>query len=187
MPAFHDSGGVAGFAIDWSTVLTRIETILRILALLFTGAWAYFRFIKGRAFGSHLATSVSGTIFKHNRETYMIVTAVVKNTGFAGAPIEQITRKTLSQEGTVVTVLTCASSNMPFVTTEWREHLIFEVFSEHRWIEPGGQIQETHVFQLPAEPIAVKLSLRLASRNVAWSVEDIIPLDPEPTIDHMPV
>jgi hypothetical protein len=156
----------ANWAIDWSTVLARTESVLKIVALAVTGGWAYFRYVKGRTFRSRIEPTVTGAVFDKDGDTYIIVTLGLKNVGLSRVPVEQ--------KGTVLLVSTCPAPSRPFLDLSWSEPLGFEVFINHSWIEPGEPIQDKVSFQLPAAQIAVKLTFHFVSTKLRWTAGDII-------------
>jgi hypothetical protein len=165
--------------VDLSKLLTETETVLRILALVVAGGWAYFRYAKGRTFRSRVEPTVSGTIFRHNDDPYIIVTLGLKNVGLSRVPVDQ--------KGTVLLVSTCPAPGKPFLDLEWSQLLGFEVFINHSWIEPGEPVQDRVAFRLPIEQIAVKLTFHFVSTKLRWTAGEIIPLTTPPKADETAV
>ena len=178
MQPFQDLCGPAS-PLDWSTILTRAQTIVQILALVLGGGWAYFRYVKGRTFKPRVEPAVSGTIFERNDDRFIVVTVSLKNVGLSRVPIQQ--------EGTFLSVSTCQESTGAFLDMKWSDPLGFALFTEHAWIEPGEPIEDKAAFQLPSDQIAVRLKFHLVSTKLRWSAGDIIPLTTKPKTEVMAV
>ena len=61
------------------TTLSLIETFLKILAIIFGAAWAYYHYFRGRTYRPRLELSVKGSLFSHEGVDYTIATVKLHN------------------------------------------------------------------------------------------------------------
>jgi len=132
--------------------------VVKTLAILFGGVWAYWKFVRGRTFRRRLELTISGTTFERQGACYLSGVVQLKNVG--------LSRVTIEQQGTAIEL---------FRVRDIKSHLIeedletLEVFLKHGWIEPGETIEEPFLLviaEVDETTIGVRLHLRIVSRGI---------------------
>ncbi len=153
-----------------------IDLVMKGLALIIGAGWTVLTYLRGRTFKPRLEPMILGSIFPSNGIMCLSITAKLKNVGLTKIPI--------IQRGTAIRIF--AYKPDPGVTgaVEPSRIATLEVFSDHEWIEPGEQVENSRVFLLPTTttPIrAVHLKLRVVSRTnkakpgIVWISDQVIP------------
>src|SRR5580704_6636145 len=86
--------------LPWNTWLDQTDKVVKIIALVVGGGWAYMKFAKGRIFHIRLEASVSGSCFRDNQRDYGIESIRIKKVGAS--------RADLQMGGTALIVSGCA-------------------------------------------------------------------------------
>jgi hypothetical protein len=147
------------------------EILIRLIALVIAGLWAYFKFISGRVFRPRLEPNVSGKAVKKGEFIYAYVEAKLKNVDLSKVDIKQ--------EGTAVSI-NCAPVGWPreVMNPEWDREGTFPIFQAHDWIEPGELIGDDQLIVLPgAEWTSVRIDLRISSGKMAWSSKGLLEIE----------
>jgi hypothetical protein len=148
-------------------VLNIVEQVCKILAILATGFWAYYRFLKGRTFRPRLELSVSGTAARHEGVNCLICSMSVKNVG--------LSRVDIVREGTGLRV---SESNVtafqPIEAAGWTPKAVFDALLQHAWIEPNEPITEQIVIGLPSSNIILQLEFRIVGKSQEWNCMSIV-------------
>ncbi len=153
---------------DFWDIAAHVGTVI---GLLVTGVWAYFNFVKSRRYYPRLELSVSGQIHRRDNCNYVIPRITLKNIGQA--------KVTLVQQGSgyriwIIQEVECSKLS----DLDWSDgRIVYTMLEEHKWIEPGESIfDETRIFSLPANCIAVKIQARLVApvrsfprKNSEWN------------------
>ena len=149
---------------DAKEISALVESILKSLAILIAGAWAYFHYFKGRTFRERLEVNVLGAVQEVNGRGLLYVTTKASNVGLSKVP--------LPREGSGLRVFTCNSSEVavgPIATEGWTRLCTVDVFEGHDWIEPGEILQEQQLFALPdGARRMVKVELQVVSKKHKW-------------------
>ena len=165
--------------VDWKDFWDIIAHIGTMIGLLATGVWAYFNFIKSRRYYPRLELAVSGEIVSAPERQFVIPRVALKNTGMS--------KVKLIQRGSGYRIWMTQDYDVGLRELEWTDggH-VYEIFEEHKWIEPGESLfDETRMFSLPRDCIAVKIQARLvaqvwgvSSRNTEWNCSAVVPGPP---------
>jgi hypothetical protein len=142
--------------IDWDRTLENLERIVTILGLLTGGAFAYFKFFRGRVFVPRLETELAGRVSAAGTAFLLAADVKLKNVG--------LSRVDLHQRGTALrlSVLRTLPGVARAVEAPWEKERSFEIFLRHGWIESGETIREEILIALPATGFhAFRLELRL--------------------------
>lgn len=170
----YRKGDAMSFYDTWiSPLLKDSELVVRILALVVAGIWAYVKFVKGRVFRPRLEIGVVGAAISKRDHTALRISVSAKNVGLA--------RVDISPEGTALRV-SVAKEIVPaaILTAQWEHQGTFSIFAEHGWIEPGETISEDQLLMLPKISCDhFLLELFLESGKLVWTARSIIPLLPE--------
>ena len=161
-----------GTATGWTKAKDITDTlvnIVQILAILAGGWWAYFKFIKGRAYQESLIPAVAGKLISIESKTYLVANIRVKNVGQS-----------------VINFAPDASSLRVFGYTESMSKEIVSVDDtklaqfvalDDLYIEPNEAIEKTRFISIPTE---VKLGLRLeleiisSHKNYTWGTSFLV-------------
>lgn len=150
---------------DWKSVAEIVQDVVTSAAVVIGGVWAYFKLWKGRTFRPHVEILV-GTrwlCLEDGGDTGLQVTVRLRNIG--GAVIH------LLQEGSGVMVSQLAA-DQPVAPDEaaWRDLGVYEVFTEHEWIEPSEVIIDDLLLWPGIPPQWVEVQVRIV---LAWNPENI--------------
>ena len=154
------------------SVLDIIDKVVKILAVLIGGAWAYLNYRRGRTFKKRLELTICGNTISRNGVLLLSGSAQLKNVGLSKVPIQQ--------KGTAILISDLRAGSSLAEPTEAAEELalVREVFKDHGWIEPGETIEDSFLLQLPAneERIGLKLGLRIVAAHIEWNANAIVEL-----------
>jgi hypothetical protein len=150
---------------DWKSVAEIVQAVVTSAALVIGGVWAYFKLWKGRTFRPHVEILVD-TRWLHTedrRDAGLQVSVRLRNIG--GTVIN------LLQEGSGVMVSHLAV-DQPVAPNEanWTDFGVYEVFTEHEWIEPSEVIIDDFLLWPGIQPQWVEVQVRLV---LAWDPENI--------------
>jgi hypothetical protein len=172
------SRSVAAWAAVSADTLSTTQTIVEIagtlitaIAVLVGGYWAYYKFIKGRTFRPHVEVDVSGGWLGSDGALGLHLAVRLKNIG--SGSIELVQRGT----GVKVSRIAAAQGEAP-AETRWTPLGVFEIFTEHEWVEPGESVSDELLIRLPLVPqvleVHTRLVLRWKPRNVTVGARRII-------------
>lgn len=153
--------------VDFKDVIGAVQSLLTMLALLLGGAWAYFKFVKGRVFVTRLEPSLEGRIVRQDGLQLAIVEIGIKNVG--------LSRVDLNRKLSSIEICGYPPGNyFPEFHNALVDRIgVTQAVTLHEWIEPGEFISEQHLLALPPEPlVALKLKLTiLQARPRDWPFE----------------
>jgi len=141
-----------------------IESVLKVVALIVGGLFAYWKFFMGRTFQPRLEPSISATARLEENQTFLSVVCKLKNVG--------LSRVELDREKSALRVLLQTVSRTKKVTElDWPEssNKTVDVFKKHEWIEGGETIEDAHLFvfpYVPNEACRVELAVIRARRTI---------------------
>jgi len=160
----------------FKAVLDSAKTIAEILGLGVGGAWAYYKFFKGRTFRPRLELTVEGRVRRAMQVTHLAARVQINNVG--------LSKLELSQKGSGLRISSQAPTDlgkMPAII-EWNHQITLPVFEKHRWIEPGETISDQTLIALAhTDRSAIKLELRIVSSGIEWNSLTIV--DPDSQSD----
>ena len=157
---------------ELKTVLDVIQKAFTIAGILIGGTWAYYKFVKGRVFGTRLEPALSGKALLAEKVTYLVVTITLKNVGLSKVDVEP--------KGTALRVSThkALSGLNESLEAEWRHVATFSIFANHRWIEPGETITEDRVIAVPGDNhFAFLLEMRVVSHRLSFETNKALTYD----------
>jgi hypothetical protein len=141
-----------------------LEHLVTIAAVVLGGAWAYFKFVRGRVFTTRLEPTVAGRMVQAGNARFAVVTVSIHNVG--------LTRVDIDKARSTVEVLAYPPGNyLPEFHNAFLDTLgVIRAVAHHAWIEPDECVVEEHVVALPAQPLlALRLQLRvLQQRRAVW-------------------
>jgi hypothetical protein len=142
-------------------VIEDLEKILRIIAILIGGIWAYYKFFRGRVFKYRLEPKVSVTL-EIKEDTYVLNVGVsLKNPGPSHVR--------LSKEYSVLRVFGVKNESIQEIqTAQWERLLTKKIFEDHSWIESSEFIEEECLIFIPR--------CRIVNNYLAFKIESVITL-----------
>jgi hypothetical protein len=161
--------------LDWKDFWDIVAHIGTVIGLLAAGVWAYFNFIKSRMYYPRLELAISGEIVSAPERQFVIPRVTLKNIG--------LSKVQLIQRGTGYRIWTIVEGGVELRELQWTDgHRVYEILQEHKWIEPGESVfDETRIFSLPPDCIAVKIQARLVAqvwrlfkKNAEWNCSAIL-------------
>ena len=154
--------------MPWNVWLDQTDKLVRIVAVIVGGGWAYMKFARGRTFYTRLEPTVSGLCFQDKRGDYVIATVRLKNVGAS--------RIELNKKGTVLMVDGClrAKDSASERPVDWFSINVKPVFENHTGVEPSETIENSVMVDLPAHLIAVRLEVRVVVNGIECSVNTIL-------------
>jgi len=170
-------------ASDWNKTIDSSQKVVTALALIIGGIWAWLKFFRGRTFRSRIELAVSAGIVISGTSKFLKATMQMKNVGLS----QVILRTDVTfLDVFLIDVATVRPADDVY-SARWGEpRATFNVFQDHGWVEPGEEISDELLVQLPDnEQLACKLKLTVNSRRnflktegTGWSAITII--DPRP-------
>jgi hypothetical protein len=170
----------AAVAATSHSVWTIVDSVTKIAIALIGGAWALLTYYRGRTFRRRLELKLSGKVMLHNGAHLASLDAGVKNVG--------LSRANIIQQGTWLRIVILgAKPDSDSVALPNQKHLgTSPVFKDHSWVEPGEEIHDVMLVQLPMlarEDIALQVNLRIVSEEMHFrrlaqiSAEDLVEAD----------
>ncbi len=144
---------------------TVADIFFKVAVPVIGGAWAFLTYVRGRTFSRRLEPRIEGQLFHQNDRCFLSVQAAVKNVGLSKAVILQtgswVRIVLLGARAGVVKIAVPAETRL--ATTP--------VFMKHKWVEPGEEIHDVQLLQLPhltENDVAIRLNLRVVSQELRW-------------------
>jgi hypothetical protein len=162
--------------LPWNTWLDYTDKLVKIIAVVVGGGWAYMKFVKGRIFHTRLEATVSGSCFRDKRGDYVIANVRLKNLGAS--------RADLQMSGTALIVSGCARAkdSARERPVDWIESNVKAIFEDHDAVEPSEVIEDSLLIDLPQHLIAVKLEIRVVANGIESTAKAIIEVPPEASL-----
>jgi len=122
--------------------LSITDIILKDVALVIAGVWAYWKFVKGRTHKSRIVPEITWKVIPNGENDQLCVTAKITNTGLFASTIEE--------RGFIIQILEPIHSDSDNIQKlRWRDIGQFNVFTEQDMIEVGEVMQEELVITIP--------------------------------------
>lgn len=149
----------------WHQNIDSLEKLVTVLAIIVGGVWAWLKFFRGRTFRSRLELMVSAKIITSGPNRFLKATMQMKNVGLSQVKLK---KDALYLDVYLIDVAKVKPEQALYRAT-WEEPRTFEVFQDHGWVEPGEEINDQLLFQLPeSEQLACKLKLTVNSPATSW-------------------
>ena len=147
--------------------LTVVDAGIKFVALLVGAAWTWMIYLRGRTFKHRPVLGTSGKLFKKNGRLYLSVICKLKNVGQSKYEIES--------KGTACQVWALTNGAPAPEELIW----VSDVFTAHRWLEPGGQVDDPLLIQIPPQLsentiVALRVGLRVVSAGVESNISSIV-------------
>jgi hypothetical protein len=153
-----------------SNVLGDAEKAFKIAAIVLAGIWTYLNFFRGRTYRPRLEPKISGSTTFSNDAISLVATVDLKNVG--------LSKVSIRKEGSALLVFVAEVPSDLSDAQEigWDRMAVFDIFKNHRWIEPGEVIQEQRLIVVPNGNFqAFRLDVRIVSENrLEWNATAIL-------------
>lgn len=132
-----------------------LGTITTTLAVIFGGLWAYFKYVRGRTYRPRLAVTMLAQWRVIEGRQLLHARVIVKNIG--------VSVVTLQQLGTGLRVsVPAAQQPEPPTALAWDVVAVFDVLTEHQWIEAGETVSDDQLVDMDlVEPQTTLFETRL--------------------------
>jgi hypothetical protein len=154
-------------AFGTSAFVELLKNSFEIAAIILGAIWTYFNFFKGRTYRPRLECNVDGSVHTDSGRPLLKALTKVKNVGLSKVRIDQ--------EGTILQLFSSVRQNsipsFPCQVT-WNDRpAVFDVFKEHKWVEPLETIEDQVLIELPDDRTSdYKLNLKVLSKRIWWKV-----------------
>jgi hypothetical protein len=165
-----------GGARDIASILGTTTTML---AVIFGGLWAYFKYVRGRTYRPRLAVTMRAQWRVIDGRHLLHARVIVKNIG--------VSVVTLRQLGTGLRVsVPDAQQPDPPTALSWQVVGVFDILTEHQWIEAGETVSDDQLIHIDlVEPQTTLLETRLVwswagqKKEIVVLARQIFPADTE--------
>lgn len=143
-----------------------LSSAVTALATILAGAWAYYRFVKGRVFTPRLTLTVDARQSRIDAAAYVVATLNVANVGLSRVEIESATLRVSSL------ALEPVAGGVTEPRRVWLDTT--RVLLAHSWIESGEVLKEQAMVTLPLDHRApVVVDFRVVAHDVSFSAAAI--------------
>ncbi|WNG45845.1 hypothetical protein F0U60_18310 [Archangium minus] len=143
-----------------------IADIITALAAIVAGAFAYYRFVKGRVFHPRLTLSAQARQFRIGAADYLLTTIEASNVGQSRIDLSDATLRVCSLEGHAGIGTVSEPQRGPVYTSR--------VLLAESWIESGKPLREQSLLTLPSGHDApVLINLRVVAQGVSFTATAI--------------
>jgi hypothetical protein len=162
----------------FNNVTSGISSIVTALAVVFGGAWAYFKFVRGRTFKTRLSVDIVGEWRSIDEGQFLQVRVTVKNIGETDFHLnrdgtgvrvsfpsqEQQQQERIYEGDAVDWESICDWPDSGEDQPEGRPtRRCLSILAEHEWIEPGETVSDDLLIHLVREP-----TICLLEASVRW-------------------
>ena len=137
-----------------------VEAVLRVLAYIAAGAWAYFHFLRGRTFKPLLDPSLSASLIPSCGRTARHVRLSVRNVGQS--------RIQIAQKGSGLRVLLRTPAAEGFI-----HHTTTDILTPGEWLEPSETVMDEFLVDVPAAVTAARCELHVVGTKSMWKTATI--------------
>lgn len=146
------------------------------LAVIIGGAWAYFKFAKGRTYRPRVEMQLAGQWWLAEGKVLLQVRITIKNVGSS--------KLKLLQRGSGLRASVLDSDQPPPpASARWREGKVYTIFDQHDWIESGETVSDVVLLDLAVSetrPVLLEGRMvwpRLIGRNIVSAAREMVPAD----------
>jgi len=153
-----------------------ISSAITALAIIIGGAWAYFKFVRGRTYRPRVEMQLAGQWWRTEGKCLLRARVTIKNVGSSKLKLRQ------KGSGLRVSVLDSDQSPPP-ASARWREGKVYTIFDQHDWIESGETVSDVVLLDLgvpETSPVLLEGRMvwpRLIGRNIVSAAREIVPAD----------
>ncbi|HMI99246.1 MAG TPA: hypothetical protein VK488_05380 [Gaiellaceae bacterium] len=169
----------AASAPSWKDWADAAASAAQALAIVIGGAWAYFKFVKGRTFAKRVELAVTATVLPTRRPT-LKVRATLRNAGLSKLPLR-------IQVVTVYGIYAAPTSANPIAMREAQLGKRKRIFKAHKWIEAQETVSDEILCLVPArdeELLAFRAECTIFARRrkpgaLTWTASAVVPAEVE--------
>lgn len=132
------------------------KNVFEMLAIATGGAWAYFNYFRGRTYRPRLELAISASVERCAGRSFLKAMVTVKNVGLSKIPIEQKGSGLLVYTG----ILPNPGPAFPSQVRWSKDPYAFDVFTDHKWIEPNETVGQPFMISLPHNNVPAYRRLR---------------------------
>ncbi len=155
----------------WDKTVAALQGIATIIVVIGGGAWAYFKFLRGRTFSQRIELKVTGRFIEKANLMCVVATVQAKNTGLSQVHIfDKFSRVEVSvyERAAYEFFYADKQEEQPLVVDPalWTDPQPFQVFDQLSWLEPNELAIDELMLTLPSgDYIACRLVLSMTSRK----------------------
>lgn len=151
-------------------LISSIESIATVAALIVGGLWAYFNFVSGRIYRPRIEPVITGRAFKATNGLSLVVGVQLTNSGLSKVDLEQ-----RGSGFRVYQTTESADEKKPVLRPSWVRLGTYPIFTDHGWIESGETIREEHLVSIAKPvPVAFQLELRAVAHQVSFKSRSVV-------------
>lgn len=155
--------------MDTINIVSLIEKLFTILAIIIGALWTYYNFFRGRIYRSRLEPQIVGKLFENDRYFHIQVSSKLKNVGLSKVNINH------NASGIRIYSYEIPEDLADIETAEWNRIGTFPVFEKHGWVESGETIEDLTLLSVEKRNYQVfRLVLRVVGRKKSWTTENIL-------------
>lgn len=153
-----------------------VSSAITALAVIIGGAWAYFKFVKGRTYRPRVEMQLAGQWWLAEGKILLQARVTIKNVGSSKLKLLQ------RGSGLRASVLDSDQSPPP-ASARWREGKVYTIFDQHDWIESGETVSDVVLLDLgvsETRPVLLEGRMvwpRLIGRNIVSAAREMVPAD----------
>jgi hypothetical protein len=132
-------------ATDWITAVT---DVIQALAILVAGAWAYWKFVRGRTFRRRAELTIDSAELVGGAAAAIRAQATLRNTGGADIPIRVAVLRGSVADG----------DELDKGDVRWNRIVSVPLFSDHAWIESNETVHDDVL--IPLSPAVTPVAPR---------------------------
>lgn len=144
-------------------LLDILVKLLTALAIIGGGIWTYFHYFRGRLYYARLELGVDLELRSKGTSYYILVISHVKNVG--------LSRVDLDRDASGVTLDEYDENRVidGIRTAESVEIGVFDIFENHKWVEPNESISDLRLVMAPRlSQVAFRAAVRVVGSRHAW-------------------
>ncbi len=142
-----------------------IQSALTSIAIVISGIWAYFKFLRGRMYKPRIEVSVEcKRHFSQDKMHLHIITTLV-NKGLSKVDID------IDSSAMRLSELANNNSTKEFLQAtpvKWSLIGTYTIFEQHGWIEPDEKIQDHMMIECKATNPIIKIECFLLAKKQQW-------------------
>ncbi|HEY6806440.1 MAG TPA: hypothetical protein VI306_22870 [Pyrinomonadaceae bacterium] len=159
--------------IDWTTTkdfIDALQNVVQISAFIVGGWWAYFKFVRGRAFQETLVSNIVGRFVDLDGILHLIATIQIENVGSSKIDFDHI--------GTALILFEYASTDSTEIKlVAYKRLTSFDLFNPgDEYIEPNETIELQKFVSIPGPPqLAYRLDVQICSKSGGiWNASVVV-------------
>jgi hypothetical protein len=146
-----------------------VKNTVEIAAIIVGAIWTYLNYFRRRTYRRRLEPTVKTERIHAQGRDLLNIKVILKNVGLSKVPIDQ--------DGTSVIVRAARIQRAPEspMGVGWSDDaVVFSIFKDHAWIEPGEPIWDELLVELPANAApAYNIEVKVRSAKIWWTARTV--------------